>query len=153
MADLACRYCRVPMDAEGGCAMCSDFRKHLISVDEDSDARPALSDVTAEAVAGMRSILRRAKPLLGDDDAKVRGRAEATFIGTSNTLAKMVESARKLQTDGFAAIRNMAFAERAALFIDWYTGLAPAHRVRLRGELDKYEKSIAKPLARRELPE
>lgn len=148
---LACRFCRTSMDAEGGCDMCSDFRRHLVSVDEDADAHPALADVTAEALRGMRTILRGAKGNLEHEDPRTRAHASRDFIVATNALAKVVEAARKLQADGFAVIRAMSFAERADLFIAWYTGLAPAHRSRLREQMEKHELAVAKPVPERRL--
>jgi len=151
MAELACRFCRVLLSAEGGCAMCTEWKRHLVSADEDADARPALADVTMEAISGLRIIIRRVRPGLSDTEPRVRIAAERDHIAATHALQKIVDSARKLQGDGVAAIRAMAFEERARLFVDWYLGLAPGHRGRLRVQLNKADAELAAPRTARAL--
>lgn len=145
---LACRNCRVPLVAEAGCAICDPIRKHLVSIDETEDERPSLSDVGAEVVAELRYALRQAKVVHRDPEAdpKLRLLATGAVLKIGNTAAKVLEAARKLQTDGLAAIRNMSFLERAELFITWYTGLVPPYRAAIRQKQEEFETRAAKAL-------
>lgn len=128
--------------------MCSEWKRHITVEDQDSDARPSLSDVAGDVVAELRYALRRARNVHRDDTAEAadRLRATALILKIGNTAAKVVESARKLQTDGLAAIRNMSFLERAELFIGWYTALPPSHRENLRAKQDAWEREQSKAL-------
>lgn len=145
--NLACRNCRVVLSAESGCAICDPIRKHLVSVDEDQDERPDLSDVGAEVIAALRKRVRHLKAVIdvdpGDDKAATH------LLGAANSVSKIIESARKLQVDAEGVINNMSFVARAKLFVSWYAALPPPHRVQIREQLDRYELELVKPL---ELP-
>lgn len=145
---LACRNCRVPLTAENGCAICAPIKKHLVTVDESEDEKPSLSDVAAGVVSDLQYARRFATKVMRDDDAdpKVRMDATARILKIGNTASKVLEAARKLQTDGLAAIRNMSFLERAELFITWYTALPPPYRSNLRSKMDEFEASTNKAL-------
>ena len=141
---LACRLCRVPISAQAGCAACDTVRRNLVVVGEDDEDRPSLSGTSAEAVGMLR-----------DQMANVRGRLklnplsmvdEKRALAISNALAKLVETARKLQVDGVTAVEGMSFAERADLFISWYVALPPAYRMNVRDRFAEYEAEVAKPL-------
>ena len=144
---LACRACRVPISAQGGCALCKDFKSQLVDTDEDADENPALSDVGYETIRALRTILKRGAKLV-EDPTKVKlfNEGARLVVAASNTLAKILESARKLQTDGLSAIRNMNFIERAELFIQWYMSLPPSYRQKLRLTMDEHEAGNAKAL-------
>lgn len=142
---LACRACRVPMTAQHGCALCEPIRPHLVTTDEgEDDDRPALSVVSGETVAALRAQMKviRAALKLAPDDPLAFGK----MIAVSNSVAKVIESARKLQADGLSAIENMSFLERAELFVAWYAELAPAYRQRLMAELVKFESAAQAPV-------
>lgn len=145
---FACRTCRKALSSVEGCAICLDFKtKGLVAIDEDEAERPSLSDVSSETVSAIRAQIRhlakrcKAEP---DDDASA-----ARLVQMANTVAKVVEAARKLQVDGVTAVNAMSFKERAALFIDWWTALPPAYREQVRKGMDAFEAQHAKPL---ELP-
>lgn len=134
---LACRLCRVPIQSLDGCAVCRDFKTNLIAVDEDQDEKPSLSEVSHEVIANLRAISRKAKQYLGNAETFDKGAGLAMKAG--NTASKVLEAARKLQTDGVEAIKNMSFLERAELFIGWYAALPPPYRVKVRLGQDQLE--------------
>lgn len=144
---LACRACRKPLIAEQGCALCLDFKKQLVALDENDEEKPSLADVSSDVVNALRVIVRKGRELLRDEESFDKGTVLTLKAG--NTAAKVLEAARKLQTDGLAAIRNMAFVERAELFITWYAALPPVYRMKLRDQLTKHEGETNRP---RELP-
>lgn len=141
---LICRPCRTPLVALTGCAVCLPMKPQIMDDEQDEATRPSLSDVGSEAVNALRAMLREGRDLLRDKGAGPRERAIAhnLVVKTANSLAKVLEAARKLQTDGLAAIRNMSFPERAQLYIEWYTGLAASFRGNLREAQDKFEASL-----------
>ena len=145
---LACRCCRLPLTAAEGCAVCLPIKPQLITTDEDEDTKPSLSDVGSEAVAGLRRLLRDSRALYADPRLEARERLAAGHltIKVSNSLSKILEAARKLQTDGLSAIRNMSFLERAELFIGWYTALVPAYRANIRTQMDSFEATTNRAL-------
>lgn len=147
---LACRICRIPIAAQAGCAICLPFKAQLISVDEDEDAAPSLSDVSAEVVSALRIIIKKGRQLLdkgvSEKSAKSFEAGTEMILKAANTSAKVLEAARKLQTDGLAAIRNMSFLERAELFIGWFAALPPAYRAKVRQGQDQLETDNNKAL-------
>ena len=144
---LSCRACRVRIDAQGGCALCEPIKANLVASDETEDERPSLSDVSHEIVANLRLLTRRARVLLEDPlKPKLFMEGSRLAIAAGNTAAKVLESARKLQTDGLVAIQNMSFIERAELFIGWYAALPPSYRVKVRLGQDKMEAEAARQL-------
>lgn len=142
--NLACRACRVPLSAIAGCALCDPVRQNLVVVGEQEEDRPSLAGVSAEAVAAIRKQLATVRVHLktNEDDLKAEGR----LIGLTNSLTKLVGEARKLQDDGKKAIENMAFAERAELFIEWYAALPPAYRQSMRERMADHEVQVAAPI-------
>jgi hypothetical protein len=144
---FACRLCRTPLAALSGCAVCEPMRANLVALDEDEETRPTLSAVSSELVSALRKRLRYLRGVL--DETPGDETAASGLIAVGNTAAKMLESARKLQTDGLAAVESMSVVERAQLFVGWYAALPPPHRTRLRAEMDKHEASLTAP---RELP-
>lgn len=145
---LACRACRRPLNAAEGCAICATIKANLIAGDEDSDEAPALSDVSSETVAALQTVLRKHRRTIRDakTSAEDYELAETAAIRVANTIAKMLESARKLQQDGLAAIRNMGFQDRSALFATWYQALPPLHRKKVREGMEKYELAVSAPV-------
>jgi len=144
---LACRACRVPISADTGCSLCNPIRKHLVVVGEDEEDRPSLAATGGEIVSALRARLKTIKKLLKDsNDPKTEMQLESRMLAISNAASKMLESARKIQTDGVQAVEQMSFAERAELFIDWVTSLTPAYRASLRLKWDEWEAQTSKPL-------
>lgn len=145
---LACRACRRPLTAPEGCAICASVKANLVTTEENEEEHPALSDVGSETVSALQGILKRHRAVLrdrgADEDAKER--AEDGVVRVSNTLAKVLESARKLQTDGLAAVRNMSFQERAALFADWFQALPPTYRKKVTDGMRQFEERVSMPV-------
>lgn len=145
---LACRNCRIPVTAADGCAVCTPIKRHLVQVGEQDEERPSLSDVGSEIVAELRYALKQSKRVTHDESATAKDRilATALVLKIGNTAAKVLEAARKLQTDGLAAVRNMSFVERAKLFIDWYVHLPPSYRDNIRSQQEKFEERTNRAL-------
>jgi hypothetical protein len=140
---LACRLCRVPISATVGCAVCDPFRRNLVVTGEDEDERPSLSGTASEVVTMLRG---RLKNINGDLERNASSAlAEKRGLAVANTLAKVLESARKLQADGRSAVEAMSFQERKELFVEWYTDLAPAYRNAVREAFAAYEVEVSKP--------
>lgn len=145
---LACRNCRVPIAAETGCAICEPLKRHLVAVDETEDDRPSLSEVGSSVVADLQYARRMASKIMRDDtaDADTRLAATGRILKIGNTAAKVLEAARKLQTDGISAIQAMSFAERAKIYVEWYCSLPPAYREQLRRKQTEFEGEIQRAL-------
>lgn len=141
---LACRACRTPIAALGGCAVCADYKRNLVD-DEETQDRPSLHDVAHESIATLRVLIRKAK-----EDLKSTGktfyRGADLAMKAGNVAAKVLDAARKMQADGVSVIRSMSFAEKAELFITWYLDLPPPYRAQLRDQMDKAEARAFKPL-------
>lgn len=145
---LACRNCRIPLHAETGCSICLPVKKHLVQVEESEEEKPSLSEVGAAIVADLQYARRVAARIMRNEDAENSDRLAATarILKIGNTAAKVLESARKLQTDGLQAVRNMSFIERAKLFVQWYVELAPPYRAQLRAKMDAFESNANRAL-------
>lgn len=119
---LACRGCRHPLTSDLGCALCLGVKPHLVvssAVDEDS---VPLATVASEAVGMLRKQLTHLKSQVRlGYNPELAGEVRAI----ANTLAKLLDSARKVVQDGADAVDAMSFQERAALFTEW-TGSLPA---------------------------
>lgn len=147
-AMLACRGCRRPLEAQDGCVLCQDIKRHLVALDEDSDERASIAEVSSDVITALRHALRPLKAKIKEspeDDTLV-----TQVLRVGNTTAKVLEAARKLQADGLSVIKNMSFVERAELFVTWYTQLPPPHRARLREKMEEFETQVSTP---KELPE
>ena len=146
---LACRDCRRQLTAAEGCALCMPIKANLVTTEENAEEYPALSDVGGEAVAALRTILQAHRNVMKNrlSEPKAVAAAELGVVRVANTLAKVLESARKLQTDGLAAVRNMPFKERAKLFALWYQSLPPAYRSKVRDGQAQFELQAGTPLA------
>lgn len=145
---LACRACRRPLTAAEGCAICASVKANLVTTEENTEDHPALSDVSSETVTALQAILkvhritmRNAKS--SSEDLEI---AEVAIIRVANTIAKVLESARKLQTDGLAAVRNMSFTDRATLFATWYQSLPPLYRTKVLTGMNQFEGTVSEPL-------
>lgn len=149
---LACRTCRRPLTSAEGCALCLPIKANLVTTDENSEEYPALSDVGSEVVGALQAILREHKRTARNPDEELEKRifAQDAVIKVANTLAKVLEAARKLQNDGFAAVRNMSFQQRAELFAGWYQNLPPNLRAKVREGQEQFELRMNQPAA---LPE
>lgn len=145
---LACRTCRIALSASYGCAICNPIRKHLINTGEDEEDKPSLSTTGSDVVAALRGQLKLIRKLLKDNPEDVK--LETRLLQLANTVSKVLESARKIQQDGVAAVENMSFAEQAELFITWLTNLPPDSRKNLRGRWDEWEIEASRPLALKE---
>lgn len=141
---LSCRLCRTPLRADTGCAVCLDWKRNIGADDEDDGENAPLAAVSNEIVSALRGALRattgRLRLNATDKDATDR------LLKIGNTMSKVLESARKLQDDGLAAVKAMSFAERAELFLGWYGALPPAHRTSVRGSMASFEASMVKVL-------
>lgn len=147
---LACRACRVPMSSTLGCAVCDPMRRNLVVVGEDEEDRPSLSGTAAEVVAVLRAQVGHVKGELERNRASALHEKRA--LALANTMAKVLESARKLQVDGAAAVEAMSFQERKELFVTWYTDLAPQYRNAVREAFAQYEVEVSKPIKPTEEP-
>lgn len=137
------------MSAATGCSACNETRRNLVVVGENDEDRPSLSGTASELVGVLRAQVAQVKLELRADPTSVPHERRALALG--NTLAKVLESSRKLMVDGVAAVENLSFAERAELFIGWVTGLPPAYRRSLRDRLDEWEATVARPVAHDEM--
>lgn len=146
---LACRACRRPLTAAEGCAICASVKANLVTTEENTEEYPALSDVSSETVSALQVILKRHRDTLRTKgaDAEAIAVAESAVVRVANTLAKVLESARKLQSDGLAAVRNMSFQDRATLFADWYQSLPPLYRKKVRDGMQQFEVTTSAPVA------
>jgi uncharacterized Zn finger protein (UPF0148 family) len=145
---LACRACRRPLTAAEGCAICATVKANLVTTEENAEEFPALSDVSSETVAALSAVLKKHRATMKNTKAKLEDIefAETAVIRVANTLAKVLESARKLQTDGLAAVRNMSFTDRATLFADWYQTLPPMYRTKVRLGMTQFEGQVSAPV-------
>lgn len=145
---LACRNCRVAITAETGCAICAPIKKHLVAVDENEEDRPGLAEVGSSVVADLQYARKVASAIMRNESADPKTRLEATarILKIGNTASKVLEAARKLQTDGITAIKAMSFIERARIYIEWYADLPPPYRAQLRAQQDKFEAETNKAL-------
>lgn len=144
MNQLACRACRRPLLGKDGCAVCSPWRKNLVVVGEAEEERPSLANVSAEAVRSLREQVRHYEAALKaaktvDDQESYR----ALQRSVAGSLGKLLDAARKIQTDGLAAIERMSFAERAKLFVEWFMSLPTIYRERVKAEMEKHEGALS----------
>lgn len=126
---LACRGCRHELVEDAGCALCLPVKPHLIVTSAvDEDAVP-LAVVAGEAVSLLRKQLThlKSKSRLNAYDPLDANEARAV----ANTLAKLLDSARKVVQDGADAVGSMSFQEKMALFLEWSATLPGAYRRRL----------------------
>lgn len=141
---LACRVCRVPLSAIAGCALCDPVRQNLVVVGESEEDRPALPEIGADLVRGLKGQVERVRALLKTDPDDLQ--AASRLIALANSAAKVIGEVRKLQDDGKKAVELMSFAEKAELFIGWFAGLAPAYRKSLSEKMADYEAKLAAPV-------
>lgn len=146
---LACRACRRPLTAAEGCAICASVKANLVTTEENAEEFPALSDVSNEVVAALQGVLKRHRATLknSNSEPELVVKAESALVRVANTLSKVLESARKLQSDGLQAVRNMNFQDRATLFADWYQALPPLYRKKVRVGQEQFELSVSAPVA------
>lgn len=147
---LACRACRVPINAAIGCALCNEVRKNLVVVGEDEEDRPSLSGT---ASLGMGLLNRQLRDV--DKDLKTNPKSptgEKRLLALSNAAAKLLETSRKLIQDGVSAVETMSFREQCELFVGWFMNLAPAYRADVITKFTKFEQEIARPVAQSDEP-
>jgi len=141
---LACRLCRVPINATKGCAVCDPVRQNLAVVGEDDEDKPSLSGTASLGVELLNRQLRDV-----DKDLKTNPKspsAESRLMKLANTAAKLLETSRKLIQDGVSAVETMSFREQCELFVAWYAGLAPAYRADVMTKFAEHEREISKPV-------
>lgn len=147
MNELACRACRKPLLAQTGCGVCNPWRKNLVVIGETEEERPSLASVSNEAVNALRSQLRDYKqrlavPGVTVDDKDALHARQRTVAGA---LSKLLDAARKIQSDGKQAIDVMSFKERAELFVEWFLTLPGVYREALRKQIDAHEARLQLP--------
>jgi hypothetical protein len=115
-------------------------KPHLIVASAvDEDAVP-LAVVASEAVGMLRAQLARIKSDMKTKPAEyVTLAAEARNI--ANTIAKVLDAARKVMEDGAAVVDAMSFQEKAALIIEWTASLPSVYRRRLITQMMEQDKS------------
>jgi hypothetical protein len=141
---LACRLCRVSIEAPTGCDVCEPVRRNLVVVGESEEERPSLSAVGAEVVRLLKDQLEDVREQLKKNKRDEKGGARLNTL--ANTVAKVIGEVRKLQDDGKKAIESLSFVERAALFIDWYAALPPAYRTSVREQQAEHEVRVSAPV-------
>ena len=114
---------------------------------ETEEERPSLASVSNEAINALRAQLRDYKAELGRKDVKPKDKdalhlKQRTVAGA---LSKLLDAARKIQSDGVAAIDQLSFKERAELFVHWYMTLPAVYREALRKEMEGQETRLALP--------
>jgi hypothetical protein len=144
---LACRACRIPLNADSGCALCNPIRKHLVLVGEDEDDRPSLSATGGEIVSALRKRLKAVDGALKheNDQDKIES-LERRLIAIGNSASRVLESARKIQVDAVNVMDNMSFAEKAELFVEWVINLTPDYRKAFMVKMNELEIENNKPL-------
>lgn len=148
---LACRACRVPINAAKGCAVCDEVRANLVVVGEDEDDKPSLSGTASEGVTLLRRMLKQVeKDLKANPTSDVQVKRA---LAINNTIAKVLETARKLVQDGLSAVEQLSFREQAELFIGWFAALAPAYRADVLAKCANFEQEIAKPVGAAHAPD
>lgn len=120
---LACRGCRQPLTSECGCVLCLGVKQHLIVQSADDDSVP-LAVIAQETVAVLRTQLKA-----------TRDASEQRAIAA--TIAKVLDSSRKVIQDGADAVESMSFQEKANLFIEWVNGLPAAYKAQLMERIAK----------------
>lgn len=142
---LACRACRIAINAPAGCELCNTVRQNLVVVGESEDDKPSLSGTSSEMVAVLRSMLTKLKTDLKANPSSAVHQNNALKL--SNALSKLLETSRKLVQDGISAVESMSFADQCELFVGWVSGLAPAYRADVIAKLMAFEREIAQPVA------
>lgn len=142
---LACRACRIPIAAAKGCAVCETVRQNLVVVGEDEDDKPSLSGTATMGVQLLRAQLKTVEKAL--KAAPESPNHEKRLLAIMNTVAKVLETARKLVQDGVSAVETMSFREQTELFVGWFAQLAPAYRADVMTKFAAFEAEISKPLA------
>jgi hypothetical protein len=146
MNELACRACRKALLSKEGCAVCNPIRRNLIVLGETDEERPSLATVSAEAVNSLRAQIREYREMLKDAlDPDHRAKIHDKQRATAAALAKLLDAARKIQTDGVAAVERMSFSERGALFVEWFCSLPAAYREKMQKEIAALEAQYALP--------
>jgi len=142
---LACRGCHHTLVSDAGCALCLPVKPHLVVLSAVDDDAVPLATVASEAVSVLRKQLTQLKnkqKLTPNYNA-----ADASEVrAVANTLAKLLDSARKVVQDGADAVGAMSFQERAALFLEWTGSLPGAYRRKIIADL------LAQQSARVEAP-
>lgn len=140
MATYSCRACRRPLQAAKGCVLCDPVRPHLV-ITEDDDV--SLAMVSKETVKGLREQLRQYTGLLrAAIQPKQRELYNSNIRAVANTLAKVIDSARKIQEEGAKAIELMSTSEQVDLLKEFYAELPVSPRLRLLADLQELETTL-----------
>ena len=142
---LACRACRIAINAAKGCAICDPIRANLVVVGEQEDDKPSLAGTAALGVTILNRQLRQVDAELKKNPANAINEKRAMSL--ANAVSKLLETARKLVADGVSAVETMSFREQAELFVGWFASLAPAYRADVMTKFAAFEAEISKPLA------
>lgn len=125
---LACRCCHHPLAADVGCAICMPIKPNLVVMSAvDEDAVP-LAVIASETVSVLRKQLTQVKrATTGAYDPVLANETRAI----ANSIAKVLDSARKVIQDGADAVGAMSFQERSNLFLEWTGSLPGVYRRKL----------------------
>lgn len=138
MSSFACRLCRRSLADEAGCSVCLPIKQHLIpleAADEDAVPLAVLAQETASLLRAQLKQLKAAQASANGYDATLADESRAH----ANSLSKLLDSARKLQEDGAAAVEVMSFQEKSALMVEFFDTLPPAYRRQL---IERLESSM-----------
>lgn len=141
---LACRLCRVPINAAEGCEVCDPVRRNLVLVGENEQDKPSLSGTASLGVELLNQQLRGVQKDLKDNPRSPT--AEGRLLKLANTAAKLLETSRKLIHDGVSAVDMMSPAEQLELFLGWYMNLPPGYRAGVMAKFTEHETELAKPI-------
>lgn len=131
---LACRGCHRTLVSDAGCALCLPVKPHLVVLSSVDDDAVPLAVVAGEAVAMLRKQLTHLKNE-AKNSASYNPITASEARSVANTLAKLLDSARKVVQDGADAVSAMSFQERAALFLEWTGSLPGAYRRKIIAQL------------------
>lgn len=131
---LACRACRRPLVAEGGCAICTDIKRNLV-VEGDTENVP-LAKLAGDTVRLLKTDLYRLE-LMQAKDRVYNPTLAAEGRRLSGAIAKLLDSTRKVIQDGVDAVEALSFQERAEILVAWFETLPPAYRRKIFEDLAK----------------
>ena len=133
---LVCRACQNELVSPEFCAICELCKKNLV-ISDDGDPE-SLAKVAGGMVRLMATQLRQLRGLQN----KTRGRYDEKLVSETRkhagSLAKLLDSARKVINDGVEAVEALSFQEKAELFEAWFMELPNAYRRTLLNGLSKH---------------
>jgi hypothetical protein len=125
---IICRLCRTPLLHEGGCDVCTTWKRNLALVGDAPVERIDLGELSGETLALMRGQLQRLQHAVRMADVKGALAMTKDIQDFARGMATFMSEARKLRKEGARAMRAMSFQEQRALFYSWVGSLPPAHR-------------------------